>query len=255
MSNAILNPHVSVDCVIFGFSRDTLRLLLIRRTVPNAITELDDSYYALPGDLVNDSEDLHQAAGRVLHELTGLQGIYLQQFQAFGDPGRISKPKDRNWLQGVRQDPDARVITVAYMALIDSQKVQLQPGSFSKEAVWIPIDEIPELAFDHNDIYESALAALRERIQIQPIAFELLPEKFTMADLQSLYETILQRGLDKRNFRRKMLNSGIILPLTEKQHGVSNKPARYYSYNRQLMQNADSQYINLRMEGSFTLFQ
>ncbi len=253
--NPSLNPHVSVDCVIFGFNRDALRLLLIKRTVPNAVTELDDSYYALPGDLVNDSEDLNQAASRVLHELTGLQGIYLQQFQAFGDPLRISKPKDRNWLRGVRQDPDARVITVAYMALIDSKKVQLQPGSFSKEAMWIPISEIPELAFDHNEIYESALMALRERIQIQPIAFELLPEKFTMADLQSLYETILERDLDKRNFRRKMLNSGILLPLTEKQLGVSNKPARFYSYNRSIMEGSESQYINLRMEGTFTLFQ
>jgi 8-oxo-dGTP diphosphatase len=249
-----LNPHVSVDCVIFGFSKETLRLLLIKRTVPNAITELDDSYYALPGDLVRDNENLDEAAARVLNELTGLTGIFLQQFQAFGDPLRISKAKDRAWLQGVRQDPDARVITVAYMALIDSNKVQIQPGSFSKEAVWLPIAEIPELGFDHNDISEGALLALREKVQIQPIAFELLPEKFTMSDLQTLYETILERDLDKRNFRRKMLNSGVITALPEKQHGVSNKPARYYVFNRNLVENGGLGFVNLKMEGSFTLF-
>ena len=156
-----LNPHVSVDCVIFGFSKETLRLLLIKRTVPNSLTELDDSYYALPGDLVRDNENLDEAAARVLKELTGLSGIFLQQFQAFGDPMRITKAKDRAWLQGVRQDPGARVITVAYMALIDSNKVQIEPGSFSKEAVWLPISEVPELGFDHNDISEGALMALR----------------------------------------------------------------------------------------------
>ena len=117
-----LNPHVSVDCVIFGFSKETLRLLLIKRTVPNSVTDLDDSYYALPGDLVSDNENLDEAAARVLKELTGLSGIFLQQFQAFGDPLRITKAKDRAWLKGVRQDPDARVITVAYMALITATR-------------------------------------------------------------------------------------------------------------------------------------
>lgn len=249
-----LNPHVSVDCVIFGFSNETLRLLLIKRTVPNALTELDDSYYALPGDLVRDNENLDEAAARVLKELTGLTGIFLQQFQAFGDPLRIAKAKDRAWLKGVRQDPDARVITVAYMALIESSKVEIQPGSFSKGAVWLPIGEIPELAFDHNEISEGALMALREKVQIQPIAFELLREKFTMRDLQVLYETILQREFDKRNFRRKMLNSGVIAALPEKQHGVSNKPARYYVFNRNLFENSPLGFVNLKMEGPFTLF-
>ena len=140
------------------------------------------------------------------------------------------------------------------MALIDSHKVNLQPGSFSEETAWVPIHEVPELAFDHNEIYEQALAALKERVQMQPIGFELLPEKFTMGQLQSLYETILERDLDKRNFRRKMINSGVISPLTEKQIGVSNKPARYYVYNREFAQSNPSSIFNLRMDGSFTLF-
>lgn len=249
-----LNPHVSTDCVIFGFSQETLRLLLIRRNIPNRLTEVNDVHYALPGDLVKDDENLDTAANRVLAELTGLKGIYLNQFQAFGDPLRIAKTKDRAWLESVRQDPDARVITVAYMSLIDSQKVVLQPGSFSQEAVWVPIHEVPELAFDHNEIFEQALAALKERIQLKPIGFELLPEKFTMGELQSLYETILERDLDKRNFRRKMLNSGIIVPLQEKQVGVSNKPARFYIFNREFAQANPSAIFNLRMDGSFTLF-
>ena len=249
-----LNPHVSTDCVIFGFSQDTLRLLLIRRSLPNRITEVNDIHYALPGDLVKDDENLDESANRVLAELTGLKGIFLQQFQTFGDPMRIAKSKDRAWLESVRQDPDARVITVAYMALIDSQKVQLHPGSFSQDAVWVPIHEVPELAFDHNEIFEQALSALRERVQLQPIGFELLPEKFTMGQLQSLYETILERDLDKRNFRRKMLNSGIIKPLAEKQIGVSNKPARFYVFNREFAENNPGAIFNLRMDGSFSLF-
>lgn len=249
-----LNPHVSTDCVIFGFSQETLRLLLIRRNIPNKLTEVNDVLYALPGDLVRDDENLDEAANRVLCELTGLKGIYLQQFQTFGDPLRIAKSKDRAWLESVRQDPDARVITVAYMSLIDSQKVQLQPGSFSEETVWVPIHEVPELAFDHNEIFEQALNALREKVQLQPIGFELLPEKFTMGQLQSLYETILERDLDKRNFRRKMMNSGIIKPLAEKQIGVSNKPARFYVYNRELAESNPNGVYNLRMDGSFTIF-
>jgi 8-oxo-dGTP diphosphatase len=249
-----LNPHVSVDCVIFGFSQDTLRLLLIKRNIPNRLTEMNDILYALPGDLVKDSENLNQAADRVLAELTGLKNIYLQQFSAFGDPTRITKAKDRAWLESVRQDPDARVITVAYMSLIDSAKATLQPGSFSEEAVWMPIEEVPELAFDHNEIFEQALAALKESIQMQPIGFELLPEKFTMSDLQSLYETILDRDLDKRNFRRKMINSGVIQALSEKQIGVSNKPARFYRFNREYLEERGSNIVNLRMDGSFTLF-
>lgn len=252
--SASVNPHVSTDCVIFGFSQETLRLLLIRRSIPNKITETDDIHYALPGDLVRDDENLDEAAKRVLAELTGLKGIYLEQFQAFGDPMRVAKQKDRSWLKSVRQDPDARVITVAYMALIDSGKVNLHPGSFSKEAVWIPIHEIPELAFDHNEIFESALRQLREIVQIRPIGFELLPEKFTMSQLQSLYETILERDLDKRNFRRKMLNSGVLIPLTEKQIGVSNKPARYYMFNREMVESRGQSIMNLRMDGSFSLF-
>lgn len=252
--NPSINPHVSTDCVIFGFSQETLRLLLIRRSIPNRLTDVNDIHYALPGDLVRDDEDLDRAANRVLSELTGLKGIYLEQFHSFGDPLRVTKPKDRAWLESVRQDPDARVITVAYMALIDANKAVLQPGSFSKEAVWLPISEVPELAFDHNEIFENALKALKEKVQIQPIGFELLPEKFTMSQLQSLYETILERDLDKRNFRRKMLNSGVLIPLSEKQLGVSNKPARFYSFNRDLFENSDSRYLNLRMDGSFSLF-
>ncbi len=249
-----VNPHVSTDCVIFGFSDETLRLLLIKRTIPNKVTELDDTHFALPGDLVRDDEDLDSAANRVLSELTGLKGIYLEQYHSFGDPLRVTKMKDRAWLESVRQNPEARVITVAYMALIDAKKAKLQPGSFSKEAVWIPIHEVPELAFDHNEIFEKALKALKEKVQIQPVGFELLPEKFTMSQLQSLYETILERDLDKRNFRRKMLNSGVLIPLSEKQIGVSNKPARFYMFNRELFQPRDQRIVNLKMDGSFTLF-
>jgi 8-oxo-dGTP diphosphatase len=205
--------------------------LLIRRNIPNRLTEVNDILYALPGDLVKDDENLDTSANRVLAELTGLKGIYLTQFQTFGDPLRIAKSKDRAWLESVRQDPDARVITVAYMALIDSQKVNLQPGSFSEETVWVPIHEVPELAFDHNEIYEQALSALKERVQMQPIGFELLPEKFTITQLNNLYEAILDKKIDKRNFRRKISKLDILIELKEKQKDVAHKPSTYVKFN------------------------
>ncbi|MSP57291.1 MAG: NUDIX domain-containing protein [Flavobacteriaceae bacterium] len=249
-----LNPHVSVDCSIFGLNDNALCLLLINRNGAKSTFQNGDNRFGLPGDLVRDNENLDEAADRILRELTGLSGIFLHQFKAFGDPLRIAKAKDRSWLEGVRQEPDARVITLAYLALIDTSKVEIKPGSFTKEAKWVPISEIKDLVFDHNEIFEAALLALREMIQIYPIAFKLLPLKFTMGDLQSLYEIILEREVDKRNFRRKMLHSGLVRALTEKQYGVSNKPARFYVFNGSSSEELYSSIVNLKMEGSITVF-
>ena len=248
-----VNPHVSVDCVIFGFSESELKLLLIKRNVHIGDSDIPDKIFALPGNLVREDENLDQAADRVLSELTGLENIYLEQFKAFGDPDRVRKEKDKLWLKSVRQDPDARVITVAYFSLINAEKVELHPGGFSNDAFWCPVDEVPELAFDHNDLFESALEILKKKIQLSPIGFELLPNKFTMSQLQELYEVILARPLDKRNFRRKMLNSGLIIPLSEKQKGVSNKPARYFQFDREKLKEIGDEFVNLKMEGAYAV--
>jgi 8-oxo-dGTP diphosphatase len=253
-ANKNQNPHVSVDCVIFGYAEQQLKLLLIRRALHLPQQDGPDRFLALPGDLVLEDEDLNQAAKRVLKELTGLDNVFLEQFAAFGAPERVKKEKDKQWLQSVRQNPDARVITVAYYSLIDAAECRLHPGSFSAQAVWMPISEVPELAFDHNEIFENALDELKHKIQLRPIGFELLPEKFTLGELQSLYEAILGRDLDKRNFRRKMLRSGFVLALEEKQQGVANKPAQFYQFNRQKYEEIGETYVNLRLDGDDDYF-
>ncbi len=227
MANSKLNPNISVDCVIFGFDFEEVNVLLIDRG-KNVKTPLR---YALPGDLIYDNENLDMAALRVLKELTGLQNIYLKQFKAFGDPDRIKKEGDQDWLKKVRTEPDARVITIGYYALVQIKNYQPRAASFALEASWIPLSKVKELPFDHNDIFDEGLKALRQQIALRPVGFELLPEKFTLGQLQLLYEMILGKELDKRNFRRKITNLGILEQLDERQTGVAHKPARFFRFN------------------------
>lgn len=222
-----LNPNVSVDCVIFGFDFNELKVLIIERNDPTG-----KGVHMLPGNLVRDDEDLDNAANRVLKELTSLENIYLEQFRVFGAPNRVLREKDQAWLRSIREHPEARVITVAYYSLIKLSKYKPAPSSFARRATWIPIREVPELAFDHDDILKGAQYALRQKLRIEPIGFELLPRKFTLGQLQKLYEEILETQLDKRNFRRKMINKGILSPLKEKQEGVPHKPAQLFQFDQ-----------------------
>lgn len=226
-----LNPNVSVDCVIFGFDGDTLRVLLIDRGqfVKNSSFE---KIYALPGDLIRDDEPLDESARRVLEELTGLTNIYLEQFQSFGDLNRLDHDYDLEWLKSIRSQPEARVITVAYYTLVRSDLYQLHASSFAKEAIWHPISDLPKLGFDHKQIIENALENLKIKIKHQPVGFELLPEKFTLGQLQRIYESILGTDLDKRNFRRKILKMSFLIPLKEKQIGVPHKPAQFFMFDK-----------------------
>ena len=228
-----LNPHVSVDCVVFGFNGEDLRVLLIDREQPVVQQDGDtERIYVLPGNLIRDDETLDLAAGRVLRELTSLENIYLEQFGSFGDPDRLSRAVDRSWLKSVRAEPDARVITVAYYSLIRSDQNELHASSFARQAFWHPVQQLPELGFDHRRIIEAALEHLKFKIKFQPVGFELLPEKFTLGQLQKLYEAILGTELDKRNFRRKILKMSFLTPLSEKQKNVPHKPAQYYKFDR-----------------------
>lgn len=227
-----LNPNVSVDCVIFGFDFDELKVLLIEREIPEGIAEADSPRFALPGNLVRDDETLDESAQRVLNELTGLKNIFLEQYRAFGDPGRVRSEGDRAWLLSTRTHPEARVITVAYYSLIKLEDFQPSASSFARKVVWVPVSSVPKLGFDHNQILSQALTHLKNKLVNRPVGFELLPEKFTLSQLQKVYETILGTMLDKRNFRRKIFNMGILLPLEEKQTGVPHKPARLYRFDR-----------------------
>lgn len=224
-----LNSRISVDCVILGFDSEGLKVLLIER---KPVIE-NDLVKALPGDLIFDDEDLDKAAERVLFELTGLQDIFLEQIGAFGSPNRLNKPEDRQWLKAVRKFPNERVITVAYYSLVNKELYIPQASSFAQNAVWVPIEDVQSLAFDHFEILQAGLNRLRFKATIQPIGFNLLPEKFILSDLHKLYESILGRELDKRNFRRKLNKLGLVESLNEKQVGVPHKPSFIYKFNEE----------------------
>jgi len=226
-NNLELNPRISVDCVIFGFDLNQLKVLVIERS----ISDSDKQILTLPGDLIYEAENLDIAADRVLFELTGLQTIFLEQVGAFGDTDRLNKEADKKWLRAVREEPEARVITIAYFSLVNIHEYAPQASSFAKSAAWIPLNEIDELAFDHFDILQTALKKLKNKIRIQPVGFNLLPEKFTLSQLQKLYEAILGRELDKRNFRRKMLKLQLVEMLEERQEKVPHKPSQYFKFN------------------------
>ncbi|MBX7181560.1 MAG: NUDIX hydrolase [Bacteroidia bacterium] len=232
---AQVNPNVSVDCVIFGFDGTDLKVLVIQRKAkPDDNPKESEFGLALPGNLVRDDESLDQAANRVLFELTGLENIYLEQFHTFGDPHRVKGSRDVEWLSRFRQNPDARVITVAYYSLIKLPSFELEAGSdsFAKKPVWYSVNAVPGLGFDHNLIVNKAIEMLKEKMRFHPIGFELLPKKFTLTQLQKLYEVIIGKPLDKRNFRRRVLNYGFLVPQDEKQTNVSHKPAMLYKFNK-----------------------
>ncbi len=235
-----LNPNVSVDCVVFGFDGEKLKVLLIDR---DGIDEqsAEEKVYVLPGNLILNDENLDEAAQRVLNELSGLHNIYLEQFGSFGDPDRLTKEKDHAWLKSIRAEPEARVITVAYYSLIRADAYSLHASGFAKKAFWHDLDNLPELGFDHRDILNSAWKELQFKSKYQPIGFELLPEKFTLGQLQKLYEAILQTELDKRNFRRKIMKMSFLVQLKEKQIGVPHKPARYFTFDKDRYQAYKSQ--------------
>jgi 8-oxo-dGTP diphosphatase len=204
----------SIDCVIFGFDDGELKILLIQRN-----EEPFKDWWALPGNIIEKDQSIDLAAERILYELTGLKDIYMEQFHTFGD---------------VNRHPQGRVITVAYYAMIRLNGTKdLKPiSNYASKAVWIPVNDLPKLAFDHEKIFSRGFDKIRNKISYQPIAFELLPEKFTLTQLQQLYEVILNKKLDKRNFRKKMLNYGILKELNEKQKGVSYRAAKLYKFDK-----------------------
>jgi 8-oxo-dGTP diphosphatase len=228
-SNAL---HISVDCVIFGYDDDGLKVLLIDQQLPYDGSSADiQTQPQLPGDLILINEGLLQAAKRVLFELTQLNGIYLKQFHAFGDPSRVNDAKDLAWLQSLRTHPEQRVITVAYFGLVSLQDHTPKPSSFAGSVNWVDLNDIPPLAFDHNEILSTGFDALREQLESHHISFELLPKKFTLSQLQALYELVLDKKFDKRNFRKNVKRMSHVIPLNEKQQGVMHKPAQLFSFN------------------------
>lgn len=237
-AKSLQNTHemdVSVDCALFGFDGEALKLLLIRqRTSEGGPLSEAELQMALPGDFVHADESLDAAAGRVLGELTGLDDVYLKQFHAFGDPDRVKGLKDQHWLRTFREHPENRVMTVAYFGLVSLHDHTPKASSFAGEAEWTDVDHLPELAFDHDDIAHLALRMLREQLESKHIGFEMLPKKFTLRQLQSLHEVVLDKKLDKRNFRKNIKRMDHVVPLNEKEEGVLHKPAQLFTYDADL---------------------
>jgi 8-oxo-dGTP diphosphatase len=173
----------------------------------------------------------------VLKDLTGMRNVFLEQIGAFGDPDRLSKEKDRIWLEAIRQKPDARVITVGFFALVNIKNYKIKPAGFAKHLMWADFKEVGEMGFDHNDILKAAIHRLRNNLYLKPVGFELLPEEFSLHQLYTLYNEIMDEEIDRRNFRRKMLHTGFLLETDNFQTGVPHKPARLYRFVKEEYEN------------------
>ncbi|WP_159517534.1 NUDIX hydrolase [Sunxiuqinia indica] len=227
--------HISIDSVVFGFHENQLKVLLLRMKKTNE--------WALPGGFVKKQETLEKAASRVLKERTGLNDIFLKQFSVFSDPNRSRKNPAAKELS----DPGSnssfawfsnRFISVGYYALVNFSQVEPTPDFFSDRCEWQSIDEIDRLIIDHNQIINKALETLRLQLNYQPIGYNLLPPKFTMPQLQKLYETLLGKTLDRRNFQRKILSYKILNKLDERKTGGAHKAPYLYEFNLENYQKA-----------------
>lgn len=204
-------PAVTTDCVIFGYDGKELKVLLIERGI-----EPFKGCWAFPGGFLNMDEDALAGARRELKEETGLENAFIEQFHTFSEPGR---------------DPRGRVITIAHYALVKIQEVE--GGDDAAQARWFPIGEVPPLAFDHDRILRMAMSRLKERIHFEPVGFELLPDVFTMPQLQNLYESILEVHFDRRNFASKMLKLGILEDTGDRPAGASSRIPVSYRFNKE----------------------
>ena len=203
---------VAVDCLIFGYNSKKLKLLLFKRKVKPAINQ-----WSLIGAFVKNDQSIHDSAKQILLETTGLSNVYLDQLKTYG---------------AVHRDPAARVISISYYSLTSVNEIQEQ--SVQKfDAKWFDIDDLPELIFDHNEMVNDAIAQLQLKAKSQPIGFNLLPELFTIPDLQLLYESIYRRKLDSRNFRKKILSLDILNKTTQKDKTNSKKGAFLYRFNKE----------------------
>jgi 8-oxo-dGTP diphosphatase len=214
-------PALAVDCVVFGLDDDDLKVLLIRRDI-----EPFQGRWALPGGFVHMDETVDEAAKRELVEETGVGRVFLEQLYTFS---------------GLDRDPRERVVSVAYYALVNLSDHRVKAATDAREAAWFATSDLPPLAFDHELIVDKAQERLRGKVRYQPVGFELLPAKFTLRMLQRLYEKVLEKELDKRNFRKKVLAMGLLEELDEVEQDVAHRAARLYRFDKKRYRELEKQ--------------
>ncbi|MEO1618097.1 MAG: NUDIX domain-containing protein [Planctomycetota bacterium] len=218
---------LTVDCVVFGLDDAELKVMLIQRDLAPFRGK-----WALPGGFVHTDESLEDAARRELREETGLKNVFLEQLYTFGDLNR---------------DPRERVVTVAWYALVRLSDHRVKAATDARDAAWFRLHELPKLAFDHGSILETAHERLRGKVRYEPIGFELLPKKFTLTQLQKLYEVVLDRVIDKRNFRKKILQLGVLEELDEVETNVAHRAARLYRFKPKNYRNLVKRGVNFEV--------
>lgn len=214
---------LSVDCVIFGFDENKLKVLLIRSDLKKYLGK-----WSLLGDLVNPNEDLDAAAYRILKQRTGLNDVYLEQVQTFGS---------------VNRHPAGRVVTIAYCSLINVQHHKLK--ILDNELHWHDVKGVTELAFDHQQIFDTCYRRLQKRIQEHPLGFNLLPKKFSLRDLQNLYEAILDTKMDRRNFRKKFFAMDFLIDIDEMEQDVPHRPGKLYKFNYEKYEKRKKKWVGI----------
>ena len=217
----LVNPYVSVDCVLLGFDGTQLNVLIVRQK-ESGNDDNSTNNYKLPGSLIYMDENLDEAAKRVLKQLTGLVQIRMEQFHAFGDVKRLANPEHHL----------ERIVTIAYLSLlrIDRKRENLQKDY---DAQWTPISELPQLAFDHNEIVNTAVKTVEQITSTNPARiFDLLPRKFTAAQLHAVYQSVTGKAVDFRNFHKKMQSMPYVVQLEEKEQGVNHRAAHYFKFDR-----------------------
>ena len=212
-NNTVIDA-LSIDCLIFGFKESELDILLVQHG-----EGISKGKWALPGGWIKYSEGMDEAAARILNALTGVSNLYLEQLRAFGNVDRY---------------PTKRVITIAYYALVKPKDYTLHAGFTAADAKWFKVSSIPELPYDHAEILKQGLNYLKHKLRHEPIGFNLLPKKFTLFQLQELYEALLNQKLDKPNFRRKLMNMNLLVPCKEKQKDVSHRAANLYRFDKKI---------------------
>ncbi|HVB04277.1 MAG TPA: NUDIX domain-containing protein [Chitinophagaceae bacterium] len=214
---------ISVDCVIFGFDENELKVLLIK-------SDLDQykSKWSLLGDIVHTDENLEDAAYRVLLNRTGLQDVYLEQVHTFGK---------------VCRHPAGRVVTIAYYSLINIQHSTIR--NMDNELHWHPVKKVKQMAFDHREILDACYQRLQEKLKEHPVGFNLLPKKFSLRELQNLYEAILDVKLDRRNFRKKIMSMGLLIDLNEMEDDVPHRPAKLYKFDAEAFEKKEKNLLGL----------